>query len=153
MGALYSEAVRARCREPRRAGGWADGTPEVGTGEQGSLESGTWTRVQVHVAPGAAVIDDARFRVFGCSAALASASWVADALVGRDVAAARTLAPETVAAALDLPDDKAAMAALATGAAGAAVADWERRLEAGDWGLGAGAGRAGVSRPDPQERR
>lgn len=141
MGALYSEAVRDRCRDLRRAGGWPDGTPEVGTGEQGSLESGTWTRLQVHVSPGAAVIDDARFRVFGCSAALASASWVADALVGRDVVEARGLAADEVARALDLPDDKVAMAALATGAAEAAVVDWERKA-----GLGARVPGPGGSR-------
>jgi len=141
MGALYSEAVRARCRDPRRAGGWPDGTPDVGTGEQGSLESGTWTRLQVHVATDAAVIDDARFRVFGCSAALASASWVADALVGRAVSDARALAPAAVVEALDLPDDKAAMAALATAAAAAAVVDWANKA-----GLGARVPGLGDSR-------
>ena len=141
MGALYSEAVRARCREPRRAGGWPEGTPAVGTGEQGSLASGTWTRVQVHVAAGSAVIDDVRFRVFGCSAALASASWVADALVGRHPAEACELAPDAVVEALDLPDDKAAMAVLATDAARAAVADWEKKA-----GLGARGPVLGESR-------
>lgn len=153
MGALYSEAVRARCRDPRRAGGWPDGSPEVFSGERGSLESGAWTRVQVHVPAGSAVIDDTRFRVFGCSAALASASWVADALVGRTTAEARRIAADAVVRELGLSDDKAPMAALAAEAAWAAVAEWERQLEAGDRGLGAGAGRAGVSRPDPQERR
>ncbi|MFN7978086.1 MAG: iron-sulfur cluster assembly scaffold protein [Vicinamibacterales bacterium] len=141
MGALYSEAVRARCRDPRRAGGWPEDSPEVGTGEQGSLESGTWTRVQVHVSPGAAVIDDARFRVFGCSAALASARWVADALVGRDVVEARGLVADAVARALDLPADKVAMAALATAAAAAAVADWEGKAGPGDRALAAGGSR------------
>lgn len=141
MGALYSDAVRARCREPRRAGGWPEGTPAVGTGEQGSLASGTWTRLQVHVAEGGEVIDDARFRVFGCSAALASASWVADALVGRPLAEARQLAPDAVVDALELPDDKAAMAVLATDAARAAVVDWETKA-----GLGARVPGLGESR-------
>ena len=141
MGALYSEAVRARCREPRRAGGWPDGAPEVGTGERGSLESGAWTRVQVHVPTGSAVIDDTRFRVFGCSAALASASWVADALVGRTTAVARRIAADAVVRELGLPDDKAPMAALATEAAQAAVADWERKA-----GLGARVPGPGGSR-------
>lgn len=127
MGAVYSEAVRARCREPRRAGGWPDDTRDVGTGERGSLTSGALTRVQVLVREGADVIDDARYRVFGCSAALASASWVADALVGQRLSEVRRLAPDTVVRELDLPADKVAMAALATGAAQAAVADWERR--------------------------
>ena len=152
MGALYSEAVRARCRDPRRAGGWPDGSPEVFSGERGSLESGAWTRVQVHVLAGSAVIDDTRFRVFGCSAALASASWVADALVGRTTADARRIAADAVVRELGLPDDKAALAALAAEAAGAAVAEWERRLEAGGRGLEAGADGAGASRPDPREQ-
>lgn len=153
MGARYSEAVRARCRDPRRAGGWPDGTPQVFSGERGSLESGAWTRVQVHVPAGSAVIGDTRFRAFGCSAALASASWVADALVGRTTADARRIAADAVVRELGLPDDKAPMAALAAEAAWAAVAEWERRLGAGDRGLEAGADGAGASRPDPREQR
>ncbi len=127
MGATYSEAVRARCREPRRAGSWPDGAPGVGTGDRGSLASGAWTQVQLHVAAGGAVIDDARFRVFGCSAALASASFVADALVGATTGEARALSGDAIAEALDLPDDKRAMAALAADAARAAAEDWEAK--------------------------
>ncbi len=141
MGALYSEAVRTRCREPRRAGGWPDGTPGVFTGERGSLDSGTWARIQVHVPAGSAVIDDTRFRVFGCSAALASASWVADALVGRTTAGARRIAADAVVRELGLPDDKAPMAALAAEAAWAAVAEWEQAA-----GLGARVPGLGESR-------
>lgn len=153
MGAIYSAAVRARCREPRRAGSWPAGAPGVGTGDRGSLASGAWTQVQVHVADGSDVIDEARFRVFGCSAALASASFVADAIVGvatRDVGA---LSGDVIATALDLPDDKRAMAALAAEAAHAAAEDLERRLGAGGWGLEAGAGIAGATRPDPEATR
>jgi nitrogen fixation NifU-like protein len=131
MGAVYSEAVRARCREPRRAGSWPDGEPGVGTGDRGSLASGAWTQLQVHVAPGSDVIDDARFRVFGCSAALASASFAADALVGVTTTEARALDGDAIAAALDLPDDKRAMAALAAEAARAAAEDVEQRRDRG----------------------
>lgn len=134
MAAAYSDAVRMRCREPRRAGGWPDGAAHVGTGATGSLDAGAWTRLQVHGAGG--VIDDARFRVFGCSAAVASASFVADALVGATPAAARALDARAVAEALALPTEKQAMAALAVEAARAAVDDWERRTVAR--GLGAG---------------
>jgi len=152
-GTAYSGAVRARCRDPRRAGGWPDGTPGVGTGERGSLDAGAWTRVQVHVADGSNVIDDARFRVFGCSAALASASWAADALVGRSLDEARALGAAAIAAALDLPADKVAMAALAAEAASEAVRDWERRMGAGDWGLGPGATAVGAPGQDSQATR
>jgi NifU-like protein involved in Fe-S cluster formation len=127
MAATYSEAVRMRCREPRRAGGWPDGAAHVGTGATGSLDAGVWTRLQVHGA--GHVIDDARFRVFGCSAAVASASFVADALVGATPDAARALEARAVADALALPADKYAMAAMAVDAARAAVEDWQTRAE------------------------
>jgi nitrogen fixation NifU-like protein len=153
MGAHYSEAVRVRCREPRRAGSWPEGAAGVGTGDRGSLAAGAWTQVQVHVRPGSDVIDDARFRVFGCSAALASASYAADALVGTTTRDVRHLSAAAIADALELPDDKRAMAALAAEAAVAAAEDVERRLGAGDWGLGAGAGLAAASRPDPEATR
>ncbi|MBP7778364.1 MAG: iron-sulfur cluster assembly scaffold protein [Acidobacteria bacterium] len=127
MGVAYSEAVRQRCRDPRRAGGWPDEAAGIGTGATGSLDDGVWTRLQVHVSSAGDVIDDARFRVFGCSAAVASASFVADALVGVAPGAVRALEARDVADALALPEDKHAMAAMAIAAARAAVDDWEAR--------------------------
>ncbi len=129
MATAYSDAVRLRCRDPRRAGGWPDGTTGIGTGATGSLDDGAWTRLQVLVSPAGDVIDDARFRVFGCSAAVASASFVADALVGIAPAAVRALDARAVVEALALPADKHAMAVLATDAARAAVDDWRTRAE------------------------
>ena len=127
MAATYSEAVRMRCRDPRRAGGWPDGADHVGTGVTGSLDAGVLTRLQVHGT--GAVIDDARFRVFGCSAAVASASFVADALVGATPEMVRALDARTVAEFLALPAEKQAMAAMAVDAARAAVDDWQTRAE------------------------
>lgn len=127
MAGMYSDAVRLRCRDPRRAGSWPDGTRDVGTGDRGSLESGAWAQMQVHVAGATGLIDDARFRVFGCSAAVASASYVADAVVGVVAGAGGLPDADAVAEALALPADKRAMAALATEAVQAAVADWEVR--------------------------
>lgn len=126
MTAVYSEAVRERCREPRRAGAWPDGDRAVGSGSAGSLDEGTWTRLQVRVGADGR-IDDTRFKVFGCSAAIASASFVADALVGATLDDGAALSSADVADALELPDDKRAMAALATAAARGAVTDWQLR--------------------------
>jgi nitrogen fixation protein NifU and related proteins len=128
--AAYSEAVKARCRDPRRAGTWPPGTLGVGTGATGSLDDGAWTRVQVRVSDQGDQIEDARFTVFGCSAAVASASFVADAIVGLSPVTARAMAADAVVDALALPEDKRAMAQLATDAARAAVADWESRGQA-----------------------
>lgn len=127
-GERYSEAVRQRCREPRRAGHWPVGTPRVATGTTGSLDDGAWAELQVQVGEGDDVIADARFRVFGCSAAVASASFVADAMVGASPVRARQLQAERVAEALALPPEKHAMAALAVEAARAALDDWEQQV-------------------------
>jgi nitrogen fixation protein NifU and related proteins len=135
--AVYSAAVRERCREPRRAGAWPDGEPGVGTGSAGSLDAGVWTRLQVRVGTDGR-IDDTRFKVFGCSAAIASASFAADALIGATLAEARALAPAGIVDALGLQGDKRAMAALATEAARGAVDDWERKTGTGDQGPGTG---------------
>lgn len=137
MAAAYSDAVRQRCRDPRRAGSWPEGTAGIGSGATGSLDAGAWTRLQVRVAADGATIDDARFRVFGCSAAVASASFVADALVGVSLRTARGLEARQVIEALALPDDKQSMAVLATDAARAAVDDWETRTGARGSGPGA----------------
>ncbi len=139
MSAAYSEAVRERCREPRRAGAWPDGDRAVGSGSAGSLDEGTWTRLQVRVGADGR-IDDTRFKVFGCSAAIASASFVADALVGATLAEGAAVSSAEVADALELSDDKRAMAALATAAARSAVHDWQQRTGTRDPGPGSNGG-------------
>lgn len=116
MSVAYSTAVRDRCRDVRRAGAWPDGEAAVTQGAAGSLDSGAWVRLQLRMGADGRV-EDTRFRVFGCSAAIASASYVADALVGASLQEAAALAPEDVAAALELPEEKHAMAVLATAAA------------------------------------
>ena len=132
----YSVEVIRRCRELPRAGGWPVDDPQVGTGEVGSLDGGTMTRLQVRLNASGDVIDDARFKVFGCSAAIASASLAADRVIGQGVAAVRALDAEALAEALDLPEDKRAMAAHAVAAVRAAIADWERKCR--DRGPGTG---------------
>ena len=72
-----------RVREPQRAGALAATATDVGTGEVGNLDAGTVTRMQVRVDAAIAIVD-ARFKVFGCSAAIASASFVAERLRAHD---------------------------------------------------------------------
>ena len=121
----YSADVLRRCKEMPRAGSWPESDSRVGTGVIGSLDAGTMTRVQVRLAGDAGRIEDARFKVFGCSAAIASASLAADRIAGGTLAAARALDAGELAAALELPDEKRAMAEHAVAAVRAAIADWE----------------------------
>ena len=133
----YSPEVVRRCQQMERAGSWPEDDPRVGTGVVGSLASGAMTRLQVRVDGPGGRVEDARFKVFGCSAAIASASLAADRVVGQGVEAVRTLDADLLADALDLPEDKRAMAAQAAEAARAAIEDWERKSGARGSGLGA----------------
>ncbi len=123
----YSAEVLRRCQQLERAGSWPEDDPCVGTGVVGSVASGTMTRLQLRVAANGERVADSLFRVFGCSAAIASASFAADRVVGVPLVVARALDPAAIADALDLPDDKRAMAEHAAAAVRAAVEDWERK--------------------------
>jgi nitrogen fixation NifU-like protein len=123
----YSAEVVRRCQQMERAGSWPEDDANVGTGVVGSLASGAMTRLQVRVDAAGARVNDTRFKVFGCSAAIACASLAADRVVGVSVEAARALDADALADALELPDDKRAMAGQAVAAMTAAVEDWVRK--------------------------
>lgn len=122
----YSDAVLERIREPRCAGTLSSTDMNVGTGDAGSLERGTLIRVQVRVEGDR--IAEARFKAFGCSAAIASASFVAERLQGMRTAEARTLVPRTVVEELALPAERVHVADIAVEAAQAAIGNWNEGL-------------------------
>jgi NifU-like protein involved in Fe-S cluster formation len=84
------------------------------------------TRIQVRVGRDGRIAD-AVFKVFGCSAAIASASLVAERLQGAHVSDARDLDALRVTAELQLPIERAHVAGLAVRAAQSAIADWQRK--------------------------
>ena len=122
-----SEAVIARARDPQRAGWMARDAPNVGTGEAGSIDSGTMTRIQVRIDPASRRIEEAVFKVVGCDAAIASASLVAEWLEGAAVDAVGDMELFAIVAELQLPMERAGVAALAVEAARRAVKDCERK--------------------------
>lgn len=125
----YSPAVLERVRNPKFAGALPRDEINVGTGEAGSLDEGTMTRIQVRVDESGRIAD-AVFKVFGCSAAIASASLVAERLQGSSVNAPLELDAMLVTAELELPIERARVAGLAVRAAQAALDDWKRKQAA-----------------------
>lgn len=113
----YSAEVLRRVRQPERAG-TLDGE-RVGTGEVGTLDDGTVVRIQVRRDGDR--IAEARFKVFGCSAAIASASLVAEWLEGAAIDAAKDVTAERIVRVLDLAQERRHVAQMAADAARQAV--------------------------------
>ena len=122
----YSDDVLRRVRQPERAGS-LDGA-HVGTGEVGTLDEGTVVRIQVRRSGDR--IAEARFKVFGCSAAIASASLVAEWLEGAPIAEASGMTPERVVQVLGLPAERQHVARLAVTAGFRALEDSLRGMAA-----------------------
>jgi NifU-like protein involved in Fe-S cluster formation len=116
--AAYSAAVLERVRNPLRVGVLPEAA-DVGTGEAGSLDSGTLARIQVRVQHGRIV--EARFKVFGCTAAIAATGLVAEWLEGASLAEAALVTADRVVQQLELPAERAHVAGLAVDAARQAV--------------------------------
>jgi nitrogen fixation NifU-like protein len=123
----YSPAVLERVRDPKYVGWLPRDAPDVGTGEAGTFDTGTLTRIQVRVDAANRRVQDAVFKVFGCSAAIASASLVAERMRGASIDDIRAMQSLTVVAELELPIERANVAALAVTAAKNAVENWERK--------------------------
>lgn len=116
---MYSAAVLDRVRNPQRVGALPDEAPEVGAGEAGNLDRGTLARIWVRV-DGARIVE-ARFKVFGCSAAIAATALVAERLEGATLEECTGLTADGVVEALALPAERAHVAAIAVDAARRAV--------------------------------
>ena len=115
----YSDEVLHRVRNLERVGA-LEGAG-IGTGEVGTLDEGTVVRIQVKREGDR--IAAARFKVFGCSAAIASASLVAEWLEGAAIDEAMRLRPERVVQRLQLAPEREHVASLAVDAALKAVED------------------------------
>ena len=115
----YSDEVLRRVRNVERAGSLEG--DHVGTGEVGTLDEGTVMRIQVKRDGDR--IAEARFKVFGCSAAIASASLVTEWLEGAAIDEATQLTAERVVQKLDLAADRRYTARMAVEAGLKALAE------------------------------
>lgn len=125
-----SAAVLARARDPRHAGWLPRDALDVGTGEAGAREQGTWTRIQVRIDAATRRIVAAVFSAAGDNAAVASASLVAERLQDVAVEQGRALERMAIAAELQLPMERAGVAGRAVDAAIRAIDDWQRKQDA-----------------------
>jgi nitrogen fixation NifU-like protein len=125
----YSEKVIEHYEHPRNVGSLPKEDPNVGTGLVGAPECGDVMKLQVKVNPDTGVIDDAKFKTFGCGSAIASSSLATEWLKGKTVDEALAIKNTDIVNELALPPVKIHCSVLAEDAIKAAIADYQKKRE------------------------
>jgi nitrogen fixation NifU-like protein len=100
---------------------------EVGTGLVGAPECGDVMRLQIRVNPETQVIEEAKFKTFGCGSAIASSSLATEWIKGRTVDDALSIKNTDIVKELSLPPVKIHCSVLAEDAIRAAIGDWKKK--------------------------
>jgi len=100
---------------------------EVGTGLVGAPECGDVMRLQIRVNPATQVIEEAKFKTFGCGSAIASSSLATEWIKGRTVDDALAIKNTDIVKELSLPPVKIHCSVLAEDAIRAAIGDWKKK--------------------------
>ena len=123
----YSDKVIDHYEHPRNVGGFDATDAGVGTGMVGAPACGDVMKLQIRVNPGTGVIEDARFKTYGCGSAIASSSLVTEWVKGKTLDQALAIKNTAIAEELALPPVKIHCSILAEDAIKAAVADYRQR--------------------------
>src|SRR5438105_3171850 len=123
----YSDKVIDHYNHPRNVGTLDKSSSEVGTGLVGAPECGDVMRLQIKVNPETQVIEDAKFKTFGCGSAIASSSLATEWIKGKNVADAMTIKNTDIVKELALPPVKIHCSVLAEDAIRAAINDWKKK--------------------------
>jgi len=125
----YSSKVVDHYENPRNVGSLPKNDPNVGTGLVGAPECGDVMKLQVKVNPETGVIDDAKFKTFGCGSAIASSSLATEWLKGKTVDQALAIKNTEIVEELALPPVKIHCSVLAEDAIKAAIADYKKKQD------------------------
>ena len=122
----YSEKVVDHYENPRNVGNFDKGDEDVGTGMVGTPACGDVMKLQIKVGPDG-LIEDAKFKTFGCGSAIASSSLVTEWVKGKTIDEAETIKNTDIARHLALPPVKIHCSVLAEDAIKAAIADYRAK--------------------------
>jgi nitrogen fixation NifU-like protein len=124
----YSDKVVDHYENPRNVGTMDKSSEAVGTGLVGAPECGDVMRLQIRVNPQTQVIEDAKFKTFGCGSAIASSSLATEWVKGRTINQALTISNTDIVKELALPPVKIHCSVLAEDAIRAAIGDWKKKI-------------------------
>jgi nitrogen fixation NifU-like protein len=124
----YSDKVLDHYNNPRNVGSFGKDEANVGTGVVGAPECGDVMKLQLKINP-EGVIEDARFKTFGCGSAIASSSYVTELVKGKRIEEAMAIKNSAIVQELNLPPVKIHCSVLAEDAIKAAITDWKHKNE------------------------
>jgi nitrogen fixation NifU-like protein len=122
----YSDKVLDHYSNPRNVGSFAKDDPGVGTGIVGAPECGDVMKLQLKISD-EGIVEDARFKTFGCGSAIASSSYVTELVKGKTVDEVMQIKNSQIVEELSLPPVKIHCSVLAEDGIKAAIADWKKR--------------------------
>ena len=123
----YSEKVIEHYEKPKNVGSLDSGSDSVGSGLVGAPECGDVMKLQIQVNKDTGVIEDAKFKTFGCGSAIASSSLATEWVKGRTVDEASLIQNTEIVEELSLPPVKIHCSVLAEDAIKAAIKDYKEK--------------------------
>lgn len=123
----YSEKVLDHFKNPKNVGTLDKSSKNVGTGLVGAPECGDVMRLQIQVNDNTGVIEDAKFKTFGCGSAIASSSLATEWLKGKSIDEALSIDNMTIVEELALPPVKIHCSVLAEDAIKDAIKDYQNK--------------------------
>jgi nitrogen fixation NifU-like protein len=121
----YSNKVIEHYENPRNVGSFDKGDEDIGTGLVGAPACGDVMKLQIRVKDG--VIEDARFKTFGCGSAIASSSLATEMIKGMTLDQAASIKNTQIVEELNLPPVKIHCSVLAEDAIKAAIDDYKKK--------------------------
>ena len=127
----YSDKVLDHYSNPRNVGALDKNDPSVGTGVVGAPECGDVMKLQLRISD-AGVVEDAKFKTFGCGSAIASSSYVTELVKGKTVDEVLAIKNTHIVEELSLPPVKIHCSVLAEDGIKAAIEDWKKKRATDD---------------------
>ena len=122
----YSDKVVDHFQNPQNVGSLDRNDPDVGTGMVGAPACGDVMRLQLRINEDG-IIEDAKFKTFGCGSAIASSSLITTIVKGKHMTEAESISNSDIARELSLPPVKIHCSVLAEDAIKAAIKDWKEK--------------------------
>ena len=123
----YTDKVVDHFNNPRNVGSLDKNDPDVGTGLVGAPECGDVMKLQIKVNDETGVIEDAKFKTFGCGSAIAASALASDWVIGRTIEQAKELSNVEIVDELSLPPVKIHCSVLAEDAIKSAIEDYKSK--------------------------